>query len=87
MDDLKNKILNKVNLVYIFTYIFLSLVFLWMTCSYVAKSFFEQDLLWFLPSVIGSTKGLSWGQLFGYFLNPFPLRDSMPVLKIYIYFV
>lgn len=84
---LKNKISNKVNLVYVSTFIFLSLIFLRILHGYIEKSFFEQDLFWFIPSVIGSVKGLSFGRLLAYFLNPFPLRDSMPVLKVYIYSV
>lgn len=83
----KNDMIYRIKLIYIFTYLVLSLLFLKMLYVYIAKSFFDQDLLWFVPAVLRSTKGLSFGELIGYFLNPFPLQHAMPILKIYTYFI
>jgi hypothetical protein len=50
-------------------------------------SFFENDLLWYIPTVAREMKGLGPGELICYFFNPLPLYWAVPSLKIYTYFV
>jgi len=65
----------------------MSALFLELLYSQVLKSFFEKDLLWLIPSVFRTTKGLSLGQLIIYFLDPLPVWHAMPPVKIYAFFI
>lgn len=52
-----------------------------------AHSFFEQDLLWFIPPVYESIKQLSGWELIKFLLNPAPIMYGMAWTKIYSFFV
>ena len=66
-------------------YIIASAMFIWLIYPEIMKSVFEQDLLWFMPTIVRQTQGLSFMQLAYYLLRPCPLWFEVPSLKVYAF--
>lgn len=78
---------NKITIIYMSAYVLISALFLKLIYAHIIKSFFEQDLLWFIPTILRETKDLRFMQLTDYLLRPYPLWFEVPSLKAYVFIV
>jgi hypothetical protein len=78
---------NTIKFIYFSIYVFISALFLKLLYDQIARSVFEQDLLWFIPTIAREMKGLSFPKLIIYFFSLFPTWYAVPSLKIYTFFI
>lgn len=75
--------MNKIRKSYILISIFIAALFVKAIYRQIAGSFFEQDLLWFMPTLYQALKKLSLPELIRFILDPAPIMYGVPFLKIY----
>ncbi|MBU2541487.1 MAG: hypothetical protein KJ593_06270 [Candidatus Omnitrophica bacterium] len=79
--------INTIRLIYICVGIFLSALFIKVIYSHAINTFFEEDLLWLLPTVAQEAKNLSVFQLIRFFFSQLPIEQASASLKIYSFII
>lgn len=80
-----NRQMGYIRSIYITAYCLVALIFLKAVWYFVSNSVFEQDLLWFVPTVLREVKALPPGRLLLYLLRPWPAWFEVASLKIYVF--
>lgn len=77
----------KIRFIYLCTAVFICASFLKTIYPSIVNSFFENDLLWLIPTITRETAELQGLQLISYFLDPLPAWWGVPTIKLYTFLV
>lgn len=86
--SIDNSLPKRMKIFYVILYAFLFFVFAAILYPPIISSFFEQDLLWFIPTMSGLiAKDMSFAKFSAFLLNPHSLWYDIPSLKLYTFLI